>query len=178
MNLKRKINPNNWRRDLFQGLKGATVSKKRALSTSTVGTSVFFLTVFSASPQYSVQMLTSGVQYWGTAFLTRFSGMLAASGYLGILLTLLFAMLVGVTVTNTMVQLKRNKLDLSSLGALPGFVVAGCASCGVGVLSLLGLGGVLASMPFEGNLLRLGGVLLLAVLIIRTGNPDICKIRG
>ncbi len=176
MALKIQINPGNWKKDLFQGLEGAAANKKRALGTSTVGLSAFFLTVFSANPEYSIQMLTSGVQYWKIAFITRFSGMFATSGYAGIFLTLIFAMLVGVTMTNTAVQLRRNRLNLSGLGALPGFLAGGCASCGVGVLSLLGFGGVLASMPFEGNLLRLGGVLLLMALVVRTGNPDTCKI--
>lgn len=78
--------------------------------------------------------------------------------------------------TNTAIQLKRDRFNLNSLGALPGFLAGGCASCGVGVLSILGFGGVLASMPFGGNLLRFSGVLLLIALIVRTGNPDTCKI--
>lgn len=176
MTLKIQINPVAWKRDFIQGMKGASTSKKRGISTSIVGLSAFFLTVFSASPEYSVQMLSSGIEYWRLAFITRFSGMYATSGLTGISLTLLFSMLVGVTMTNTFVQLKSNKLNLNSLGALPGFLAGGCASCGVGVMSLLGFGGVLASMPFEGNLLRLGGVFLLIALIIRTGNPDACKI--
>lgn len=176
MSLKIKINPKAWKRDFFQGMKGASSSKKRALSTSLVGLFTFFITVFSASPEYSMQMLSSGIQFWQLAFITRFSGMYATSGLIGIGLTLLFAMLVGVTMTNTLIQLKANRINLSSLGALPGFLAGGCASCGVGVLSLLGFGGVLASMPFAGNSLRLGGVLLLAVLITRNGNPDTCKI--
>lgn len=176
MTLKISINPEGWKRDLFQGLKGASANKKRALGTSLVGLSAFFLTVFSASPEYSVQMLLAGVQYWSFAFITRFSGMYATSGAIGIGLTLIFSMLVGVTMTNTVVQLRMNRLSLDTLGALPGFLAGGCASCGVGVLSLLGFGGVLASLPFQGNLLRLGGVLLLTVLIIRTGNPDACSI--
>ena len=176
MSLKITITPGNWLSGLRQGLAGALRGWKRALSTASVSLSAFLLTIFSASPQYSVQMLTSGIQYWGLAFSTRLSGLLATSGYPGLFLTALFSALVGVTMTNTVIQLKMNRLDLSSLGALPGFLAGGCASCGVGVLSLLGFGGVLASMPYEGNLLRLGGVLLLLVLISRTGNPETCKI--
>ncbi|MFB6115669.1 MAG: hypothetical protein ABEK04_05305 [Candidatus Nanohalobium sp.] len=176
MTMKIKINPKGWKRDLLQGLKGASANKKRALGTSLIGLSAFLLTVFSASPQYSVQMLMAGTEYWSCAFITRFSGMYATSGLTGIGLTLVFSMLVGVTMTNTVVQLRMNRLSLDSIGALPGFLAGGCASCGVGVLSLLGFGGVLASLPFQGNLLRLGGVILLTGLIIRTGNPDACSI--
>jgi len=176
MTMKITVNPKAWKRDFLQGIQGASKNWKRSLGTAFVGLSAFFLTVFSASPEYSVQMLMAGVEYWSFAFITRFSGMYATSGLAGIFLTLIFSAMVGVTMTNTVVQLRMNKVNLSSLGAVPGFLAGGCASCGVGVLSLLGFGGVLASMPFEGNLLRLGGVLLLGALITRTGNPDICKL--
>lgn len=175
MGLKITINPGNWLTKLRQGLAGASRGWKRVLGTASVSLSAFLLTVFSANPGYSFQMLTSDLEYWSLAFLTRLSGLLATSGYPGLFLTAVFSALVGVTMTNTVVQLRMNKLDLSSLGALPGFLAGGCASCGVGVLSLLGFGGVLASMPYEGNLLRLGGVLMLVALIARTGNPDVCK---
>lgn len=176
MTLEITIKPGNWLTGLKEGLEGGSRGWKRVFATASVSLSAFLLTIFSASPEYSIQMLSSGAQYWSLAFSTRLSGLVATSGYLGLLLTAVFSALVGVTMTNTMVQLRMNRLDLNSLGALPGFLAGGCASCGVGVLSLLGFGGVLASMPYEGNLLRLGGVLLLIVLIARTGNPDTCKI--
>ncbi|QGA80697.1 hypothetical protein LC1Nh_0813 [Candidatus Nanohalobium constans] len=176
MAIQVKVNPQAWKRGLSQGLKGSVSNRKRALGTAAVSLSTFLLTIFSANPGYSLQMLSSGMQYWSIAFTTRLTGMIMNAGYTGLLLTAGFSMLVGVTMTNTVVQLRMNRINLSSLGALPGFLAGGCASCGVGVLSLLGFGGVLASMPFAGNSLRLGGVLLLVALIIRTGNPDACKI--
>lgn len=176
MTMKIHVNPSARKKGLIQGLKAAVSSKKRALNTSIIGLLAFFLTIFSANPGYSVQMISAGVQYWGLAFITRVTGMLANTGYTGLVLTVIFSGLVGVTMTNTLVQLKANKVSMDAVGTLPGFLAGGCASCGVGVLSLLGLGGVLASMPFEGNLLRLGGALLLTALVINTGNPDTCKI--
>jgi hypothetical protein len=177
MTVEISLNPHGWKRSLFEGLNGASRSWKRGLGTSIIGLFTFFLTVFSANPGYSIQMLLSGIEYWQIAFITRFTGMHMNTGLTGITLTLIFSALVGVTMTNTLVQLKMNKIRLDSLGAIPGLLAGGCASCGVGVLSLLGLGGVLASMPFQGNLLRLGGVLLLVTMIIRTGNPDLCSIN-
>ncbi len=174
--VKIKIDQEAWKKDLKEGLAGSVSSWKRALGTFTVGFLAFSIAILSANPQYSWQMLNSGIEFWSIAVITRLSGVLATSGYTGVLLTVLFSVLVGVTMTNTLIQLRMNKLDFSSLGALPGFLAGGCASCGVGVLSLLGFGGVLASMPFQGNLLRLGGVILLLALITRTGNPDTCKL--
>lgn len=176
MGIKIQIGLQRWEKDLLQGLKGSTSNRKRSVSTILIGLAAFLLTVFSASPEYSAQMISAGTDYWSIAFLTRFSGMYATSGINGILLTAIFSILVGVTITNTAVQLSMNKIRLDSLGALPGFLAAGCASCSVGVLSLLGLGGVLASLPFQGNLLRLAGIILLTGLIVRTGDPDKCKI--
>jgi len=177
MTVKITLNPSGWKKGLLQGLNGASRNWKRALSTSVIGLFTFFLTVFSANPGYSVQMLSSGIEYWQIAFITRFTGMHMNTGLTGIALTLIFSALVGVTMTNTLVQLRMNKINFNSLGAIPGLLAGGCASCGVGVLSLLGLGGVLASMPFQGNFLRLGGVLLLVALITRTGNPDLCDLN-
>ena len=177
MTVEITLNPHGWKKDLFQGLNGASRNLKRGLITSIIGLFTFFLTVFSANPGYSVQMLLAGIEYWPIAFITRFTGMHMNTGLAGIALTLIFSALVGVTMTNTLVQLRMRKLNLDSFGAIPGLLAGGCASCGVGILSLLGLGGVLASMPFQGNLLRLGGVLLLLALIIRTGNPDLCNLN-
>lgn len=175
--VKISIDLDAWKKDLREGLTGSVSNWKRALGTLTLGFLTFSITVLSANPVYSWQMLNSGLQYWGIAVVTRLSGLLATSGYAGAILTATFSMLVGVTMTNTVIQLRMNKLDMSSLGAIPGFLAGGCASCGVGVLSLLGFGGVLASMPYQGNSLRIGAVLLLIELIIRTGNPDSCKLK-
>jgi hypothetical protein len=175
--VKIKIDPEAWKKDLKEGFTGSVSNWWRAIGTLTVGFLAFSLTILSANPQYSWQMLNSGVEFWGIAFITRLSGVLATSGYTGVSLTALFSILVGVSMTNTVIQLRMNQLDLSSLGALPGFLAGGCASCGVGVLSLLGFGGVMASMPYQGNSLRLAAVILLMALIIRTGNPDSCKLN-
>ena len=174
--VKISIDLKAWKKDLKEGLTSSVLNWKRAIGTLTVGFLTFSVTVLSANPEYSLQMINSGIQFWGLAVITRLSGLLATSGYWGALFTAIFSLLVGVTMTNTIIQLRMNKIDLSSLGAIPGFLAGGCASCGVGVLSILGFGGALASMPYQGNLLRLGGVILLLALITRTGNPETCKL--
>jgi hypothetical protein len=57
---------------------------------------------------------------------------------------------------------------------LPGFLVAGCASCGVGLLAAFGFTGALAALPFNGNLVKLGGILVMTGLLHRSGNPKVC----
>lgn len=172
-----KVNPWRWKNSLIKGIKASISSKRRISITFLIILSSFLTSVLSANPGYSAQMITAGIQYWQTAVITRLSGLIALSGYTGLILTTIFSALVGVTVTNSLIQLRANRINLDSLGAIPGFLAAGCASCGVGVLSLLGLGGVLATLPFQGNLLRLAAVLILTAIIIRTGNPETCRIQ-
>lgn len=171
-----RIDPRSWIQEIAEGFKASVSTRYRAAGTAAGACLTFLFTVFSANPGYSLQMLSSGIKYWDIAFSTRLAGMLMNTGYIGVFLTLFFSVLVGVTMINTVIQLRMNRVDLGSLGALPGFLAGGCASCGVGVLSLLGLGGVLGSLPFQGNLLRLGGVILLAAMMKKTGDPETCKI--
>jgi hypothetical protein len=65
---------------------------------------------------------------------------------------------------------------LLAAGVVPGFLAAGCASCGAGVLGVFGFFGTMAALPFEGNLLQLGGILMLLFFAGRTGNPQTCSI--
>jgi hypothetical protein len=171
-----RIDPGPRTEKAFRAVRTSISDRYRATGTVLAGAFTFLLTVFSANPGYSVQMLSSGLRYWDIAFITRFSGMLMNTGYAGVFLTAVFSILVGITMTNTVIQLRMNRVDFSSLGALPGFLAGGCASCGAGVLSLLGFGGVLSSLPFQGNLLRAGGILLLGVLLVRTGDPETCSL--
>lgn len=163
-------------KDFRDGLKASISSKNRIFATSSVSLLVFVLTVLSGSPEYSYQMLTAGLNYWPAALSTRLIGLISTSGYIGLFFTALFSTLVGTTMTNTLIQFKRSKISTDMIGSLPGFLAGGCASCGVGVLSILGLGGVISSLPFQGNLLRFGGIVILVALIVRTGNPETCKI--
>ena len=162
--------------EFVKGFSASFSSMRRTVATLTIGAIVLSLTVLSSHPTYSMQMLQSGFLNWPLAVVARFQSLFLTSGTSGILLTTLFSLLVGVTITNTITQLKMNHISKDIFGAIPGFLAAGCASCGVGILSIIGLGGVLASMPFQGNLLRLGGVLILVGLISKTGDPETCSI--
>jgi hypothetical protein len=58
------------------------------------------------------------------------------------------------------------------LSLVPGIVVAGCAGCGIGLLSLVGITGLATVFPFSGNLVRVLGIILIVVLITSLGNPE------
>ena len=164
-------------RKFRDGVRSPFQKTSTGLVTSGLAFLFFLFTVFSANIKFSIQMLSSGPEYWIPAFQIRYGGLIATSGYTGLLLTLSFCILSAILLTNTLTKLKNMEIDLGIAGIIPGFLAAGCASCGVGILTFIGLGGILASMPFQGNLLRLGTSILLVGLIARNGSPGKCDIE-
>ncbi len=97
-------------------------------------------------------------------------------------LFLLIALLVGINITlsNRKIALLRKQKNLHfSFGAgLISIVGAGCASCGFSILSLIGLGGAAAVLPFQGIELSILAVLLLLIILFYTLNSfyQACKV--
>lgn len=163
-------------KNLRKGLTASVSSNKRFSGTLIVSTLAFTVSALSTNPGFSLQMLSAGIQYWPTAIYLRTIGILTTTGITGLIMTAIFSLLAGATITNTFIRLKMNKLSFDALGSLPGFLASGCASCGVGVFSLLGMGGILALLPFNGVLLQFGGIVLLLALIALRGDPETCSI--
>lgn len=163
-------------REFVEGVKGAFRGRKRVLATASLTISFFLLAIIASSYRVFFQMVNLSTSNLEQAFLMPYWTLLASSGYLGVGLTLVFSMLTAVAFTNTGTKLLRKEFDASLLGAVPGFAAAGCATCGVGLVSVIGLGGVLASLPFHGNLIRVGTVGLLIALIAKNGDPDKCSV--
>lgn len=103
------------------------------------------------------------------------------------LATLLASVLVGANILIVFKSLKAlkktgGKLTLAVGGsAVLGVVIAGCASCGVSVLSLLGIAGAIAFIPFGGITLQLIAIILLIFSFwysLKTYHKEvICKIK-
>lgn len=66
-----------------------------------------------------------------------------------------------------------------SIGLFLGAFAPGCAACGVGLASILGIsGGVLAFLPYEGFELSIASVLILGFTIVNvTKNIYVCKLK-
>jgi hypothetical protein len=158
------------------GCKASFRGHRRAAATASFGIIFFLLAVIASSYKVFFQMLSLGSASWSEALLMPYWTLLSSSGYTGVGLTLVFSVLTAVALTNTGTKLLRKEFDTSLLGAIPGFAAAGCATCGVGLVSVLGLGGILATLPFDGNLVRLGTIGLLTALIARNGDPDRCDL--
>jgi hypothetical protein len=163
--------------DFKKGVKAPFKSLKASLLTLSISSITFLGIALSSSIEYSVQMFSYGFSSGVTAVQTRIAGLYVNSGLVGIISVTLYSLLIGITLYNFTVQLKFSGVKMRGLSGIgPGFVAAGCAGCGVGIMTLLGLGGILAILPFNGQLIRLGGILILIYYIAETGNPRSCSI--
>lgn len=135
------------------------------------------LLALSTAIHYSAQMFSAGFEYWLPAIQLTIKGFYLDGGWLEVMLNITYSLLVGIIITNTYLQFKATGLQLGNLsGIAPGMLVAGCAGCGVGLLSLIGAAGVVTFLPFQGTGLKIGGMLLILFFIARIGNPKICAI--
>lgn len=158
---------------------GYPLTSLRRITVLTVfSVATYLLLILSTFPEYTAQMLGAGVGYVDDAVLALTANTYATIGGVGLGLVVLYAMVTGIALTNAIGRLRQTGLSgtrgLSSV--VPGLLVSGCASCGAGVLGLLGFAGALALLPFDGNLLRAGGLLLLLVYLARLGDPRECSI--
>lgn len=165
--------------DLVAALSFPLTTNRRVFVTAVLAVLTYVVLILSSFPTYSMQMLTAGVGYLDDAVLALTANTYASIGWFGLGLIVTYAILTGFALTNIVAQIRM--LDISSardiVGIVPGLLASGCASCGAGVLGLLGFAGALAAMPFNGNLLRLGGIALLVFFLARSGDPRACEVR-
>jgi hypothetical protein len=149
----------------------------------TIGLSVvafvtYVLLVLSTMPEFSLQMLGDGLHWFDYVLVSLTETIYRTDGWSGLGVIVLYAVLTGVAVVNVAAQVRivgvSSLADLS--GVLPGFLAAGCASCGAGLLGFLGFAGGLAMLPYDGALLRIGGLALLLFFLGRAGHPERCRI--
>jgi len=170
--------PRAWFGDLRDALIYPLTSNGRLLITGVATGLTYVLLVLSAFPQFSVQVLARNPADLAYAVPALTREVYLGSGWLGICLVAAYALLTGVAVTNAVALVRRARRAGAStlVGIVPGMLAAGCASCGAGVLGALGFAGAMAALPFEGNLLRIGGIALLVIFLGRAGDPRTCSI--
>jgi hypothetical protein len=165
--------------DLAAALVFPLTTNRRALGAGVLSIVTYIGLVLSSFPEYSAQMLTAGLGYADDAVLALTANTYASIGPFGLSLIVAYAVLTGVALANVVAQLRMQDISGARdlLGIVPGLLASGCASCGAGVLGLLGFAGALAAMPYDGNLLRLGGIALLLFFLARSGDPRTCRVR-
>lgn len=158
-----------------EGFKSAFGNKWRTLSTLLISGLFFILLALSTAINYSTQMFSAGLEYWVPAIIFTIKGFYLNGGITEVMLNILYSILVGVILINTYTEFKNVGLKIENLSSIaPGILVAGCAGCGVGIASLIGLSGIIASLPFQGLGLKILGILIIIYFIGRIGNPMIC----
>lgn len=174
-------------RDIELSLRGTKNSFREAFGTPKSAFSVLVVSVFTflifmllVNPVYSYQMLSSNPSYLPTVISTMMADQ-TLHGFSGISVTVLLAFLVGTVTVTTAKSLLRNYSSTGSVsttfGSLVGFASAGCASCGAGVLALMGVTGGAAVLPFNGLEVQVLSILILIGSMEYTGRqPAICKI--
>jgi hypothetical protein len=175
----------NWKKQLkFKGtrssLREAFGTPQKAAAVLITGGLIFLIFMLLVNPVYSYQMLSSDPANLPLVVSTMLADQ-TLHGYSGIAVTGLLALLVGTVTVTTFISLKRNYDSTGSItttfGSLIGFVSAGCASCGAGVLALMGVTGGAAVLPFNGLEVQVMSILILIGSMEYTGRQDaICKI--
>jgi hypothetical protein len=169
---------------LYRALTYPLLSARTTVAAVGVATATYVLLVASADPTaVAVALDTAGLASLDDLLVAFTVGTYAAAGWLGLALTVAYAVLAGVTTVVVAGTLRRSAArgDGASgvenvLGIAPGVLAAGCASCGAGLLPLLGVAGAYALFPFAGNLVRALGILALLFALARTGDPRRCRI--
>lgn len=168
----------SWKQGVKPAVKSSVSSWQRVSTTVSLSAIVFFLLVLSSFPEYSYQMLTSGLHHWPTAFYSLLGNMRISVGTSSILITALYSVFTGIAVTHLGIQFGNSQIDgkgLLSLG--PGLLATGCISCGAGVLGLLGFAGAATLLPLKGDLVKIVGILLLLYFLGKAGDPELCRIN-
>ncbi|MFU8867246.1 hypothetical protein [Natronococcus sp.] len=144
-----------------------------------VALATYVLLVGSTMPEFTLQMLGDGLHWFDDVLVLLTETIYRTDGLSGLAIVGLYALLTGVAVVNAAAQLRL--VGLSSLtdlsGVVPGLLASGCASCGAGLLGFLGFAGALTLLPYDGTLLQLGGLALLAFFLGRAGHPERCAIE-
>ncbi|HII16537.1 TPA: hypothetical protein HA361_01360 [Candidatus Woesearchaeota archaeon] len=122
---------------------------------------------FSAGQSLGYATTSVAILLWSfpaTIMLHSFLSLAVISLLLGVLVSLLaYKMRVGAIAGGGKAKI------LASVGAFLGVLAPGCAACGLGVASLLGIGGsVLVLLPYKGFELSLMSIALLCYGIYRT----------
>ena len=158
---------------------GAFYSSVQGWKRITALTSISFLTyfffAFNTNIPWNTEILL-GEPLGFIRILQIGTGTLIEGGLAGLTLKIVYSVLIGVTMVNFAVQLSQKNLSKETLGAmLPGFIAGGCG-CGIGILGILGVAGAVTALPFQGNLVILGGMLLVFYSLNEMGDPEKCDV--
>jgi hypothetical protein len=171
-------------KDLLAALLYPFQSILRAILALVLAGLVFVVLILASQPTGVLDMLLRHpdiaitTPYIENMFMLNLS-VVSHKGWLPIALSVTYAVLTGIALTNMVAQIRM--LQVGSLanvgGILPGLFAAGCASCGPGLLALIGFtGGFAGILSQHPTVLRLGGMGLFLFFLGLSGDPRECRI--
>ena len=102
---------------------------------------------------------------------------------IGIALMIAASLLAGINVALLAFKLKKlrsancKESGLGAGGTIASILASGCSSCGISILSLIGIAGALTFLPFRGLEIGAGGIIILLFSIYWT-SKSICAVKS
>ncbi|MDY6766480.1 MAG: hypothetical protein SVW77_03865 [Candidatus Nanohaloarchaea archaeon] len=163
---------------LWKAVDGTFSSRRSLVFGALLTASLYGVLVLSTFPEYTYQLLSADLFYLDQAILALTANLYATIGVFGLGLMGVYAVLTAVALMHFFIQVRSSGMGgaLTGAGTAPAFLVGGCAGCGAGVLGLVGAAGAITLLPFQGNGIRLAGILLLAGVLGYAGDPRTCSV--
>ncbi|MBI5804162.1 hypothetical protein HY450_02870 [Candidatus Pacearchaeota archaeon] len=149
----------------------------------------FITNIPNLNSAYTLFGAVGGTRFIFSLALNFLSSLSSYSAVFVIILSFLIGILISILIYRykTFRTLENKKLGLfGSVGIFLGIVAPGCAACGVGLVSLLGLSSALVILPFKGSeVVTLATILIILSIINLSGKLykpqcrlDLMKVKG
>lgn len=152
---------------------------KKILAIEILGTAFWVMLTLLYFPEYSLQMISGNIFFLDNAFLNLLSYQFTSAGIFGVLTSFTISFLLATSLIYTLPKLRSNT-EGSLMGGVSGgigFLSAGCASCSVGLLPLLGFSAGVAALPFKGRGLQFLSIALILGSLEYSGRQNAtCKV--
>ena len=170
------------------GLKEAFSSQKYVFLSFGIAVVFFAINVILPNSKTLLDILkTQGIAASGNFALVLLEGSFGTMTLLSAILLITIACLLGIVISLIVYKIKVIRGStmrggrITTVGAILGVAAPGCASCSLGVLSLFGLTGSLAVLPFKGAEIGVISILLLMIagasVATRIAEGESCKIE-
>jgi hypothetical protein len=168
----------HYTQNLTKAIRFSVNTRQKKLVVALLSSISFIVFVGLTFPRYAIELLAAGVSYWDDAFTSLIWLMKESSGILGVVLMGIYAIATGILLSATLGSIKyKTNQKHGWLSVLPAIIFSGCASCGAGILGVIGAFGLASVLPFNGNLIRVAGILLVLIVLAKMGDPRECVIK-
>lgn len=165
-------------RSLKAGLSHPFQQLERLIVVLGISSFFFLLMTIASNPPLFLDLVGANILYFDEAIVNMTSYNFAVIGLQGMVLTVVYTFLIAILLVNLKASfVSSNQGVLGAPFAAIGIFASGCAGCGVGLLGFVGITGVLATTPVQGDIIRIIGIAITLVVISRIGNPEVCELK-